>query len=126
MWSSSSTGDRKSPHEAIRAFLRDIPNTHYFSDADQERMGLACSEVIGWNTIMRRNIALYAAIRSRAHIIVTVDDDNIPVSRNYFDEYRRMDCRLRRTTDLSTWVSCWSRKSTIVAFPTIDGAFPQR
>ena len=96
-------GDRKSPHEAIRAFLKGVPNAHYFSDIDQESMCLASSEIIGWNTIMRRNFALFVAIKSRADIIVTIDDDNIPVSRNYFDEFRqifsRPFCGLQVETD---------------------------
>jgi hypothetical protein len=81
-------GDRKTPHEEVRAFLRNIPNARYYSDADQERLGYRCSSVIGWNKIMRRNIALLEAIKSGADVIVTIDDDNLPIDRHYFDVFR--------------------------------------
>lgn len=43
-----------------------------------------CSEPIGWNCIQRRNIALLEALKWGAEIIVTIDDDNIPIGRDYF------------------------------------------
>src|SRR5262245_60222898 len=46
--------------------------------------GWACSELIGWNSIQRRNVALLEAVRWGAEIIVSIDDDNIPTKRDYF------------------------------------------
>jgi hypothetical protein len=43
-----------------------------------------CSEPMGWNKIMRRNIALLRAIELKPDFILTVDDDNIP-KEDYFD-----------------------------------------
>jgi hypothetical protein len=43
-----------------------------------------CSELIGWNTIARRNIAMLEALKWGADIIVTIDDDNIPLNGHYF------------------------------------------
>jgi hypothetical protein len=80
-------GDKKSPHDEIRAFLkREVPNANYYSPEDQTARGYACSEIIGWNKIMRRNFALLEAIRSGAEYIVTIDDDNIPLDANYFQD----------------------------------------
>lgn len=83
-------GDRKTPHDEVRAFLDDLGNAVYLSDEEQEAAGYACSELIGWNTIPRRNVALLEALRSGADVVVTVDDDNIPVDAAYFDDLRAL------------------------------------
>jgi Reversibly glycosylated polypeptide len=83
-------GDRKTPHDEVRSFLATLGNAHYYSDADQESLGYTCSPIIGWNRIMRRNIALLEAIKSGAAIIVSIDDDNIPLGPGYFDDFRRI------------------------------------
>jgi len=81
-------GDRKSPHEEICSLIKTLGNAIYYSDADQERLGYRCSEIIGWNKIMRRNVSLLQAIRYGADIIVSIDDDNIPLDHNYFSDLR--------------------------------------
>lgn len=43
-----------------------------------------CSGLIGWNVIGRRNIAVLEALKWGADVIVTVDDDNIPLNSGYF------------------------------------------
>jgi hypothetical protein len=48
-----------------------------------------CSELIGWNTIARRNIALLEALKWGAEIIISIDDDNAPVKRDYFWDFTR-------------------------------------
>jgi hypothetical protein len=48
-----------------------------------------CSELIGWNTIARRNIAMLEALKWGADIVVTVDDDNIPIDPFYFEAFER-------------------------------------
>lgn len=44
-----------------------------------------CSELLGWNTIARRNIAFLEALKWGADVIYSWDDDNIPVSIAHFD-----------------------------------------
>ncbi len=83
-------GDKKTPHAQLEKFVREIGNAFYYSDTDQEKLGYACSGIIGWNRIMRRNIALLEAVKWGAEIIVTVDDDNIPLSPDYFDVFRKI------------------------------------
>lgn len=77
-------GDRKTPIEAA-AYVNAIPNATYLSPADQGRW--ACSELIGWNCIQRRNIAILEALEWGADIIVLWDDDNLPMDTNYFDHF---------------------------------------
>ena len=46
-----------------------------------------CSELIGWNTIARRNIAMLEALKWGADQIVVVDDDNFPIDQHYFHNF---------------------------------------
>ena len=80
-------GDKKTPHDETRRFVESLGNSHYYSDKDQENLGYESSPIIGWNKIMRRNIALLEALKNGADIIVTIDDDNIPMNENYFNDY---------------------------------------
>ena len=45
------------------------------------------SHVLPWNSITRRNIALLEALKWGAELIVTCDDDNIPLTVDYFDHF---------------------------------------
>jgi hypothetical protein len=83
-------GDRKTPHDEVRSFLATLGNATYLSDDDQEKLGYRSSAVIGWNRIMRRNIALLEAIKGGAEIIVSIDDDNIPLEPSYFADFERI------------------------------------
>ena len=83
-------GDRKTPHQEVKHFVSSLGNAIYYSDIDQEKLGYRSSEVIGWNKVMRRNIALLEAIKYRADIIITVDDDNMPMDKDYFNAFTRI------------------------------------
>lgn len=82
--------DLKTPLAAYE-FCATIPNCEIYSPDRQKELGYECSPLIGWNTISRRNIALLEALKWGADVIVTIDDDNIPMSRqnrdadNYFN-----------------------------------------
>jgi hypothetical protein len=81
-------GDEKTPHGDCDLLLNEVGNHgNYFTPQDQRKLGHKCSELIGWNTDGRRNIAILEALRSGAEIIVTIDDDNLPLD-NYFLELR--------------------------------------
>jgi hypothetical protein len=84
------TGDRKTPHDQVRKFVEGLGNAIYYSDSDQEKLGYKCSPLIGWNKIMRRNIALLEAIKYKPDLIVTIDDDNFPLDKDYFDHFVRV------------------------------------
>ena len=81
------TGDRKTPHKETRSFVEKLGNAIYYSDEDQEKLGYRSSEIIGWNKIMRRSISLIEAIKYGAEIIVSIDDDNIPLDTDYFADF---------------------------------------
>ncbi len=81
--------DLKTPPEA-QAFCADLGCT-YLSPEYQKSLGYACSELIGWNTISRRNVALLEALKWGAGMIVSVDDDNIPLDNCYFWNFKQ-DC----------------------------------
>jgi hypothetical protein len=83
-------GDRKTPQEEVRTFVDGLGNAVYLSVEDQEASGYRCSPVIGWNKIMRRNIALLEAMRSGADVIISLDDDNLPLDGGYFQQFARL------------------------------------
>jgi hypothetical protein len=82
------TGDERTPDHATRAFVESLGNARYLDRRDQEALGYRCSTVLGWNTVGRRNIAILEAMKLRPDVILTIDDDNIPVGPAYFAEIR--------------------------------------
>lgn len=78
------TGDMKTPVPEAYQFMAELG---CIAKVPQEQEGWACSELIGWNTIRRRNIAVLEALKWGADVIVTIDDDNIPLGY-YFHEIR--------------------------------------
>lgn len=52
-----------------------------------------CSELLGWNNDSRRNIALLEAVKWGAEIIVSVDDDMLPLGDDVFKQF---ECALMR------------------------------
>jgi len=75
--------DEKTPSEAYE-FCTALENCKIYSPNQQDRMDFRCSDLLGWNTITRRNIALLRALAWGAEVIYTIDDDNIPLSSGYF------------------------------------------
>lgn len=78
--------DEKTPREAYE-FCATISNCEIYSPDRQRDLGYACSELIGWSCVERRNIALLEAVKWGAEVIVTIDDDNIPFD-GYFGHFR--------------------------------------
>lgn len=83
-------GDQKTPHAETRHFVESLGNALYLSDADQEKLGYESSAIIGWNKIMRRNLALLEAIRQKPEVIISIDDDNLPVGDDYFTSFDKV------------------------------------
>jgi hypothetical protein len=85
-------GDINSPHQEIVDYLVDleggISKNRYLHPHDQTRY--RCSGSIGWRSIQRRNIALLEAMQLRPRYITVVDDDNYPISREYFDQVEKL------------------------------------
>lgn len=76
-------GDLKSPHDEIETLCIKLGYAHYLHPTAQKHW--KCSELIGWNCIQRRNIAVLEALKAGADIIYSWDDDNIPVDRFHFN-----------------------------------------
>ena len=77
-------GDHKTPVAAYE-FCKTIDKCHFYSPQEQMDLGYKSSELIGWNTDSRRNIALLEAVEWGADIILSVDDDMIPTSEIFFE-----------------------------------------
>jgi hypothetical protein len=74
--------DLKTPTGAI-GFCAGLPNCHVIEGDEW-----ACSELIGWNTCGRRNIAFLEALKWGADVVVTVNDDDLPIDEDYFRNFR--------------------------------------
>jgi hypothetical protein len=82
-------GDKGGDHAGIEALLHSIGGEALYIPPDMQ-MRWKCSELIGWNSIQRRNIALLEAVKWGADIIVSCDDDNIPLGPGpYFQWFKR-------------------------------------
>lgn len=120
-------GDQKSPHQAIGDLLETIGRSGYGEEAcepyyhpvDQEGLNYACSELIGWNSIQRRNIALLEAVKWGAEIIVSTDDDNIPLDWDYFQ-------RFTETLDARLWNGCRATGQSFDVGQLLDPIAPHR
>ena len=73
--------DRKTPDFDSSRFTCPV---RFIPPAEQEHFH--CSREIGWNRIMRRNIALLECIASGPDYILLIDDDNVP-GESYFDQW---------------------------------------
>lgn len=84
------TGDRKTPDKEVAEFLHDIPNHAYYGIDWQHKLGYKCSQLIGENNDSRRNIALLEAVKWGADVIVSADDDMIPLGLDFFERFEIM------------------------------------
>lgn len=72
-WKLIVVGDLKTPHDAYSNL-----DCIYLSPEYQEKTYPEVSNIIGWNSIQRRNIGFIEAYKKGAEVIASVDDDNIP------------------------------------------------
>ena len=77
--------DKKTPEEAVAFCDNNIANLQVVSIKAQEKW--KCSELIGWNCIQRRNIGFLEALKWDADVVVSIDDDNVPISADYFEDF---------------------------------------
>lgn len=66
--------DEKTSDEAYSC-CADIPDCEIYSPDRQKELGYECSELLGWNTDSRRNIALLEAVKEGAELLISIDDD---------------------------------------------------
>jgi hypothetical protein len=94
-------GDRKTDDMAVVNFLTEhCPNHAYYGIDYQHKLYPKLSALIGENCIQRRSIGFLEALKWGADIVVSIDDDNVPLGDSYFDEMALLlGLRLRlRTT----------------------------
>ena len=72
-WKLIVVGDLKTPLDYT------LENGTYLSPQAQESLYPDLSDLLGWNTIQRRNIGYLYAYANGAKIVATVDDDNVPL-----------------------------------------------
>lgn len=112
-------GDLKTPPET-GDLVHQLGGT-YLAPDDQGRWRI--SEVLGWNTIQRRNVAFLEAARLGADVVVTVDDDNCPDDAvTWAMEHQR---GLDRTLDL-LWntTSGWFNPGSLLSPPVYARGMP--
>lgn len=73
-WHVVVAGDLKTNHD----LYKNIDNLTYLSPKQQEEKYFKLSNMIGWNCIERRNIAILESYVMGADVIALIDDDNIP------------------------------------------------
>jgi hypothetical protein len=74
-------GDKRTPHYEYEELTKKYDHVVYLHPDFQEHKYKGLSDTIGWNSIQRRNIGFIEAWHdTKATIIATVDDDNIPYS----------------------------------------------
>ena len=71
-------GDKKTPHGEYKELAGANSNVIYLTPEAQEIKYKELSDIIGWDSIDRRNLGFVEAYNMGAEIIATVDDDNIP------------------------------------------------
>src|SRR5215472_3795893 len=69
-------GDLKTPPDLVGDYI--------YLPPEKQQADWKTSRVLPWNSITRRNIAILEALKAKADIIITVDDDNIPLNTDYF------------------------------------------
>lgn len=72
-WTLIVVGDKKTPEPY------ELRNGHYMSPDEQVSVSKTLSDLIGWNSIRRRNFGFVLAHQWGAEVVATVDDDNIPL-----------------------------------------------
>lgn len=96
-------GDRKTPDEDAVVFLQEnVPNHAYYGIDAQYKLGYKCARLIPENCIQRRNIGFLEALRWGADLVVSIDDDNIPLNQLYFNDFRA-GFPSWGSTDLTRW-----------------------
>jgi len=64
-----------------------ISNCHFVSPAEQS--SYKSSDFIGWNNDSRRNFAILESLRWGADLIISIDDDMIPLDHTFFYQFDR-------------------------------------
>lgn len=114
-------GDEESPHSDIINLTGLVPPVHYLLPGEQNKW--KCSEAIGWNCIQRRNIAFLEALKWGADVIISWDDDNLPMAPDYFKKFAWVIQLLFNGIKVSG-VEGWFDPGSLLIPPTRHRGFP--
>jgi hypothetical protein len=78
-------GDINSP-ESLKEYVKELGGI-YLTPEQQDAMFPEWSAIVGWRSIQRRNAAIMYAYREGHDVIITVDDDNTPVSDTWAEQH---------------------------------------
>lgn len=121
-------GDKKTRHEEYQELVDRYKNVRYLTPEMQEENYPELSNMIGWNTIQRRNIGfVHAYNHFKADIMATVDDDNIPydfwgddllVGKTVeIDHYQSLNSEAFDPLSVTTYPELWHRGFPIEDVP---------
>lgn len=121
-------GDEKSPHDKLKQLCTEIGNAEYIGPTEQAKISPQLDKLIPHNSIQRRNFATLEAIRQGAELIISVDDDNVAVDRDYFADFERVFTHEFNGLAAASRTKWWSAYHTVPhrGFPhdePIDVAF---
>lgn len=80
-------GDRKTPDDGVIKLLAGTNHT-YLSADHQKTLGYKCVDLIGENSIQKRNVGFLEALKYGAKYIYSFDDDNFSIALNHFEVFR--------------------------------------
>jgi hypothetical protein len=80
--------DENTPEEAVNFCQYDVPNTQVIFLQDQEKW--ACSKLIPMRCVERRNLAILEAVAWGADVLVSWDNDNVPIDAAYFSAFEML------------------------------------
>ena len=111
--------DEKTPKAAVTFCQHEVADTHVVSIEQQQEY--KCSALIGWNCIMRRNLATLEALKWGADYIVSIDDDNIPLGGYFGEMFEALT--FTRGIQASSW-SDWFDVGTLLDPVSSHRGFP--
>ena len=100
-WELVVAGDLKTPPLTYRLLEKNYKNLTYLDLDDQKKLAPRLHELVGFNTIERRNFSILYCYLQGADIIALIDDDNIPLE-NWGKEENLF---VNRTVSLPNYVS---------------------
>ena len=110
-----------STHADTEGYVRDLGGI-FLGVTEQHEMAPELSDIIGWKSIQRRNMALLSAIREGFDVIITVDDDNLP-GADFAESHERI-LSGGYTTDREVFNDGWINIGDFVQPPTWQRGTP--
>lgn len=120
--------DRKTPRDELRLELRQLGERFGFEalfvhDVPGSGAATRLSEVVGWNTIQRRNLATLVALGLRTDVVFTVDDDNFPARDDHVARVGELLTELPKLSVVSTR-SGWYNVGRLLDPPVTHRGYP--